>query len=225
MKLYRFRAMSPIENVLDIIVNERLHCAPYEELNDPLEGVFLSVFRYDPILRNLGLPGSWAGPFTLPPIINQATVTDLPFVSECRVCSLSATITDIRLWSHYAGRHTGVAIELELDVADELREVEYRDSLAEFSPSLLGGPTSKDVLRLKTKHWEYEREYRLLTKEEFYPIPGRITAIFLGLRTSELMTGVILRSVADSVPVYQTKVNLSSLDIEQGPPLNREVEQ
>ena len=224
MKLYRFRAISPIENILDIVVNKRLHGAPYEKLNDPLEGVFLSVFQYHPVMSNLGLSGSGIGSIKSPPIISQATVTDLPFVNECRVCSLSATMADIRLWSHYAGGHTGVAIELDLDAVDDLHEVEYRDSLAEFTPSLLGGPTSKDVLRLKTKHWEYEREFRLLTKQEFYPIPGRITAIYLGLRTSDLMAGVILRSVADSIPVYKTGVNLNSLEIEQSGPLNRGVE-
>ncbi len=221
MKLYRFRAISPIENVLDIIVNGRLHCAPYDKLNDPLEGVFLSVFRNDTVLSNLGLPGP---KFYLPnssPTISQASVIDLPFVNETRVCSLSATMADIRLWSHYAGGHTGVAIEIDFDAPDELHEIEYRDSLAEFTPALLGGPTSKDVLRLKTKHWEYEREFRLLTKEEFYPISGKITAIYLGLRTTELMATVILQSVADAIPVYRTKINIRSLEIEQSAPVNQ----
>ena len=224
MKLYRFRAMSSIENVLDIIVNEQLHCAPYDKLNDPLEGVFLSVIRNDSVLSNLGLSGS---KFTLPnspPTISQASVTDLPFANQTLVCSLSATMADIRLWSHYAGGHTGVAIEIEFDEPDELHEIEYRDSLAEFTPSLLGGPTSSDVLRLKTRHWEYEREFRLLTTEEFYPITGRITGIYLGLRTTELLAGVILRAVAAAIPVYRTKVNIRSLEIEQGAPLNRGVD-
>ncbi len=42
---------------------------------------------------------------------------------------------------------------------------------------------ASDVLALKTEHWSYEDEYRVITNEDFVPIFGAITAVFLEIRT------------------------------------------
>ncbi|MEI8205410.1 MAG: hypothetical protein WCG03_00870 [Kiritimatiellales bacterium] len=43
MLLYKYRSLENFEYVLDIILNEHLHCAPYENLNAPFEGIFKAV--------------------------------------------------------------------------------------------------------------------------------------------------------------------------------------
>lgn len=50
MKLYKFRSLDNIEFTFDILLNERLYCANYKDLNDPFEGIFRTTR-----LVNLGL--------------------------------------------------------------------------------------------------------------------------------------------------------------------------
>jgi hypothetical protein len=40
MLLYKYRGLSNLRYVADILCHERLYCAPYTELNDPFEGFF-----------------------------------------------------------------------------------------------------------------------------------------------------------------------------------------
>jgi len=44
MILYKYRSLEQFEYVLDILLNERLYCSYYKDLNDPLEGIYASVF-------------------------------------------------------------------------------------------------------------------------------------------------------------------------------------
>lgn len=43
------------------------------------------------------------------------SISELPLFENKTVCSLTASLSDIRLWSHYADGHTGVAIEIDID--------------------------------------------------------------------------------------------------------------
>ncbi len=36
--LYKFRSLENWKFVLDIVIHKRLHAAPFDELNDPMEG-------------------------------------------------------------------------------------------------------------------------------------------------------------------------------------------
>lgn len=38
--LYKYRAFSNFENLVDIIVNSRLYAASYDKMNDPMEGSY-----------------------------------------------------------------------------------------------------------------------------------------------------------------------------------------
>ncbi|MGR3174323.1 MAG: hypothetical protein ACUZ8N_06955 [Candidatus Scalindua sp.] len=40
MKAYKFRPASQIAFASDIIINKRLHCADWKNLNDPMEGTY-----------------------------------------------------------------------------------------------------------------------------------------------------------------------------------------
>ena len=215
MKLYKYRSLNNLEYTLDILLNERLHCAPYEKLNDPCEGLFLSVTR-------LGA-GFGVSPFASFPFAGTRTIKKPQSVSELhipehtRVCSLSASLNDVRLWSHYADGHTGIAIEIDFDALDkQLHQVEYVDQLREFGNTALATPEPTEVLRLKTIHWSYEQEYRLIDKVDYFPITGRITGVYMGLRTSPLLQELLLRTLPEAIPVYTTKLNETSITVEPG---------
>jgi len=210
MKLYKYRSLEQIEFTLDILLNERLHCAHYEKLNDPFEGLFLSVMHFDgPLnfgMNIFGLNGT---------VKNPQTISELPILGSARVCSLSASNSDVRLWSHYANGHTGIAIEIEVDEEkEELHGVEYVKELKELTYSLLTTPKAEEILRVKSKHWDYESEYRIITDQEFYSIGKSITGIYLGLRTPLLLRQMLLKSVGDAIPVFTTKLNEKTIEIE-----------
>ena len=42
---YKYKAPTPFEYIADILINERLYCAPYDQLNDPFEGIFLESIQ------------------------------------------------------------------------------------------------------------------------------------------------------------------------------------
>jgi hypothetical protein len=110
-----------------------------------------------------------------PAILNSLTpaVRDVIFqaLRSIGILSLSEIPDDLLMWSHYAATHTGFVLgfdsrhpyfnerKAESDELRHLRRVEYRDS----RPS--GPMTGFDgvaVLLVKSQHWAYEREWRIL---------------------------------------------------------------
>ncbi len=216
MKLYKYRSLANFDFVLDIVLNERLHCASYEKLNDPFEGVFLSAIHMP-----VGLPG--ISLFTGGRKFTRAkSISDLPSVRKARVCSLSASLNDVRLWSNYADGHRGVAIEIDFSgIENQACKVEYVTQLKEFGgATLLGGPESKDVLKLKTHHWAYEEEYRIISGQEYFPVHERVSAVYCGLRTTELHKQLLCRVVFPHIPVFSTRLNEKKVTVEPNNQLN-----
>lgn len=219
MKLYKYRSLDHLEYTLDILLNERVHCAPYDKLNDPFEGVFLAVSQWTDLFgsTNLGF-GSVGGGVS---IKTPQSISNFPVPGGTRVCSLSASLNDVRLWSHYANGLTGIAIEIDLDETEEkLHEVEYVKQFKEFSYGMLTAPESTEILRVKSHHWSYEKEYRVISKNEHYAVNGKLTAVFLGLRTPALMREMLIRSVGRRIPVFSTKLNENTIEIERDQLLN-----
>jgi hypothetical protein len=220
MKLYKYRSLANFDFVLDIVLNERLHCAPYEKLNDPFEGVFLSAIHMPLVLHGIAPPMVGGRKFT-----KSSSISELPFVGKTRVCSLSASLSDVRLWSHYADGHKGVAIEIDFSgIENQVFAVEYVPKLKEFGISLLASPESEDVLKLKTSHWEYEKEYRILAEQEYFPVHKRISAVYLGLRVAELHRQLLLRVVSLDIPVFSTKLNETRVTVEPNIQLNHDAD-
>ena len=171
MKLYKFRALDKLEYVLDILLNERLYCSTYEALNDPLEGLFYTI------INPLG---------TSKRLRQYKRIDDLPtYNSDLRICSLSSSFEDIRMWSHYANGHTGVAIEIDFENhINDVIEVNYESGLQKHGTTILAGATPTDVLSYKTEHWGYEEEYRIIINDNHYHFShGVIIAIVDNINT------------------------------------------
>lgn len=193
MLIYKYKSLSPLEHVLDVIVNERLFCAEYSELNDPFEGQFQATYY---ITKSFGA-GLLSARDKRIRMRRPKAIKELDLNTQhTRVCSLSMTSTDVRMWSLYANGHKGIAIEIDFSgIEENAKEVVYSTGLAEFGTSLLGGATPEDVLTRKTNHWEYEKEYRIIWKEPYFPITGRIRRVIVGYRAPEDLVN-LLRKVA-----------------------------
>ncbi|EKO3608639.1 DUF2971 domain-containing protein [Vibrio metschnikovii] len=190
MKLYKYRSIDDLWLTLDIILNKRLWCAKWDTLNDPLEG------RYE-ILFSPQSPKFYD-------IVNNKR--------DClRICSLSKSLDNFLLWSHYSSGHKGIAIEI--DIAEEhpdLCKVNYQP----FSPIFTEISQSHEDLRYlfqsKTEEWKYEKEYRIINENKYFYIDKPIKRIFIGPKVSEERFN-ILRSILPA----EVKLIKMELDITQ----------
>ena len=203
-KLFKYRAID--EYTARIFTHRELYFARPEQFNDPFESRFdLSyegtpeqrVRKFSRAVTHLHptwnsaqvrteaerLSGMWK------PGRDHTTALSKRFRSVHGVLSMSAVRDDILMWSHYADHHRGVCLEFKVDKADvflgaRMMEVVYSDDypvLRYFLDEELENVTT--VALRKTKHWEYEQEWRVVD-----PLHGNGPQVF----PPELLTGVIL---------------------------------
>ena len=174
MILYKYRGLSNLRYVADILCHERLYCAPYTELNDPFEGFF---YFEDRILEPCG---DWER------LYRRSDGSQLvgAELHGTRVCSLSSDPWEVRLWALYADSCRGVVFEIEFPEAlDQLHKVNYSRKL----PSFLEARSDLkpfEALTHKTAVWQYESEYRIITSDSFWNIQGQIRRVIVGPRCS-----------------------------------------
>lgn len=215
MKLYKYRSLQNLKIVLDILLSERLYCSTYDKLNDPFEGLFLTTISY-----GIGLPG---GLNIMPgmglgqgKVINNIKDINSESFQKTRICSLSSSINDVRLWSHYGDGHKGIAIEIDLPQEEtKLHEVTYNTELPSYSASILSDPHEHvKVLTNKTDHWAYEAEYRIINELEYFNITDKISAIYLGYRINNNDRDLLRKIVSTSIPFIETTINHHKIIVE-----------
>lgn len=211
MLLYKYRSLENIEFVLDIIKNDRLYCSSYSELNDPFEGVFNSVFD----ALSYTLP--WTIPLTakLEKFEEIQSIKGNLEVKHAKVCSLSKSLEDVRLWAYYADSHKGIVIEVDLPEKD-LFEVTYSPELAEFGDALEAKPSSTDVLSFKTDHWAFEDEFRIIQQDSYYSVAGNIKSIYAGVRLSDFHREILKNLLLPKgIPIIDTEVNPKTISVQR----------
>jgi hypothetical protein len=202
MKLYRYRPVNA--NTFSEIAEEQAWYSRYGELNDPFEGTYIN--------RS-----------------NEATFDLL--IQQFRVCCFSESNNNLLLWAHYAENHRGIC--LEYDIPDDLcrtqvLSVKYSKSQpvlekVERYPagSVVAGALSVNIDKeaalflTKSEDWKYEEERRVLRiaerqmeKGEKHPVPGKLSAVYFGLRTDEATKKIIFRlALPDSrIHFYQASL-------------------
>lgn len=199
--------MEQLSFLADILINERLFCGPYYSLNDPFEGQFLYAIHFPP---NELFP---AGLRT----VSLTSLEDIHGPEEygyARVCSLSADIKDVRLWSNYAGGHRGVAIEIDVtDSMQDFHKVNYTPKLPLYDDPKHAGPSLIMALTAKTIHWDYEKEYRVITANEFYPINGRIKRVIVGTRCKTTDIPIIQKLLPTGATLCRTRLDEDHTEI------------
>ncbi len=168
MRAFKFRSSSRIDFALDIIFNQRLHCADWSRLNDPMEGMFAysssSTTGEDP-----------------KKIVEQI----IREKERIKICSLAGTFDCHLLWAHYASGFSGVALEVELpENSSAVRRVTYRGVFAQFSIDRVAHPslTANEILSSKYREWEYEQEVRILHNQEWFSLDRPVTRVIAGHR-------------------------------------------
>lgn len=172
MKAYKFRSASQIEFILDIILNRRLFCSDWRKLNDPMEGVFAFSTNGDDTEAQRRVKG-----------IGDAK-------SRYKICSLSADFQSHLLWSHYAGGFDGVAIEVELPKKNpDVHRVKYRGVFEFLNMDTVfdEDTAARKILFSKYKEWKYEKEIRILSFDQYYPLIIPIRRVIAGHRMNDAL--------------------------------------
>ena len=117
----------------------------------------------------------------------------------------------------YADGHKGIVFKIDFSGLEKIYKVKYSEKLPwGLSNTILGfGEPIKphEVLSRKTKHWEFESEYRIIHESEFleegkhFDIKGRIKAVYLGTRISTTHRDLLTKIMQGKIPIYTTKIN------------------
>lgn len=188
--LYKYRAID--ENNIDwsskIFTHNELYFARIDQFNDPFDCKFdysfyanvgevkeysRSVLRWKYPSWNRHQREKWIAEHR-----KMFTKKDFKFVenlerekvdmlSEIGIYSLSRVPDDILMWSHYANCHRGFCLKFFDDPKDRFiarrQEIFYSDEYPIVNPI-----KDNDLVRFtkalltKAKHWEYEKEWRIL---------------------------------------------------------------
>lgn len=104
---------------------------------------------------------------------------------------LSRKNDNLLLWAHYTNQHEGCCVKLDLlndvDLFYRIRAVVYDDNYLSYN-YLRNHKGAFDTICHKSKAWEYEEEYRILSFNQIgaKPIkPGTVKEIYLGCRIKD----------------------------------------
>ncbi|WP_169446357.1 DUF2971 domain-containing protein [Leucothrix mucor] len=185
MKLYRYRSANI--NTFSEILNRCAWHSRLDKLNDPFEGIY----------------------------VNRSNLTDIDnLIEQLKVCCFSTDHENLLLWAHYSDNHEGVCLEYDL-TDDEFRGQFFKVKYSNHQPVLndikyfpKGHPSegflhinindkSASVFLTKSLDWEYEQEWRKFRISdnnavgEIAEVPGRLSAVYFGLRASKATKQII----------------------------------
>ncbi len=117
-------------------------------------------------------------------------------LNQVGVCSFSEVYDDILMWSHYADSHRGICIRFKASSITpffgEAQKVNYDDKYPIIDTlNDSDGQKLKKILFTKSKHWEYEYEWRITKRQEErrlenYEFPREfLNGVILGVKISD----------------------------------------
>ena len=201
MRAFKFRSAQNIEFALDIIINRRLFCADWKNLNDPMEGMFAystssNSQQVKRVVKGIG---------------NEKR--------RYKVCSLSADFQSHLLWSHYAGGFDGLAIEVDLpDQHPDIRRVEYRGVFAflDIDSVVDEDEAARRILFSKYQEWNYEQEIRVLSNEPFFELNRPIRRVIAGHRMNPaLLETLVVLCDREGIDVCTVGIGDEGLDADR----------
>lgn len=167
--LYKYRSLKDFKFFMDIVVNNRLYAAKYNELNDIREG----HYKHDGSLKKI-------------------TIDNIKGIKEdTRICSATTNTKSQPMWAHYADNHTGVVIGFRINDNEVRRELVKYDEIKKGVNNNLSGMQflADDILMHKEKDWKYEKEVRILKNtsdtNELVFIDIEIVKIIFGQRMAK----------------------------------------
>jgi hypothetical protein len=197
---YRYRSLERFDWIADIFLNKRFYAPKYSELNDPNEGYFYSLPETDKRLLEEIHEGK----------------------EQWRILSFSKKRDDVLLWAHYADKFKGICIKVVIEpCGDEVVLVNYdnfplifRNEAAKWTAAW-----SEMVFQEKAKPWKYEKEIRILTKNEYVtgPIGIKIEEVYFGVRIDPQHRRMLRHMIPVNIKCYDTRISEKTNKVVLGP--------
>lgn len=208
MQAYKFRPPSQFHFALDILFNQRLYCADWRFLNDPMEGLFAYSHRS-----------------TDERDYKKEVADIVNHEKQIRVCSLSRTFDCHLLWAHYAEGFSGLAIEVQLPEDDpRVRQVKYGGVFAGLH---FGGPVdtlaaAEAILSSKYEEWQHEQEVRVLSNADWFELRAPVKRVIAGHRMEPaLFRGLQIVCERQNIELCRTGIGDMGIDADYVPPLEK----
>lgn len=126
------------------------------------------------------------------------------------IFSISSKYNCPLLWSHYGDEHKGICIgySIPLDTRSSLFKVEYSNNKSIKASDLLKminrdydaqERVEKTILRTKSKHWSYEKEWRLIGAKGLSTLKIELKEVIFGIKCSEHIKELIVRILQDGI--------------------------
>ncbi|MBR5698454.1 MAG: DUF2971 domain-containing protein [Prevotella sp.] len=144
------------------LIESKMHASTFKELNDPMEGAFLTN------VDNQTIDAIRKGKEGL-------RIISMIEKKEDKPCNML-------MWSHYTDEHRGCCIEFHFSDEKELEKVHKVEYVKKIEISNI--IFEEEVLSRKFIDWKYEQEVRHLGQEESVPIV--IDKIYLGMRIDNM---------------------------------------
>ena len=192
--VYKYRGIfdKTFERDINSILENNFWSANPKEFNDVFETVTdnrSAIKLIESIGRKFGINSKQDIEF-----LNNNTDKVMSIDNRNGIYSLSKNSIDELLWAHYANRHNGYCIEYDLNILiNSIKEIEHYSSVTYSNTPVKVGwkdffsSNSKRLNKMgayKSKRWEYEQEYRIITntigKINYSPIS--VKSIYFGLR-------------------------------------------
>lgn len=136
------------------------------------------------------------------------------------------------LWSHYGESHKGYMLHLEINLDKYVQRKVLNDDLVPI-PVIYANDRQiwdvseyhsnemqhvYDLIRYKSKAWEYEYEIRLLSAKKygFIDTPGSwLKSIVIGLNADPKLRNILVAAGKDlGIPVYHAEMNSSEFNVD-----------
>lgn len=147
MRLFYFTKLEHLPSILETGIRS----SALESVNDPYE---ISAIKIYPNTKEL------------------IQLKDYPQIFNKRFICLSGSYNNSLMWAHYADKHKGVCLGIDIK-DDDVCKVTYSESILEiYGKESLSLKDALSILTTKYKGWEYENEFRVFTNnihEKFTP--------------------------------------------------------
>ena len=195
--LYKYRNIDI--NTLNLITEEKVKIRNFNYFNDPADPIIKLQIKELPEIKDM--------------------------INKIKICSLSSEYDNFLMWSHYSNEHKGICIAYDISKIKEynktiLKKVIYTKKIQIYKPynHIFENPTLNEeknfisLFYLKHKNWKYEKEYRIITYEDYDFINLPIKAIYFGMNADINHINLVKNFIKDkNIELYKMKPNENNL--------------
>lgn len=194
--LYKYASLEEPKYFLDTLVNSHIYVGAFNEMNDPMEGIYKSSEMLSSYIKEI---------FTYNKLM-------------LRFCALATNPYSTLMWAHYGRSNKGYCLELDVREHkddDNLVKINYSDDIPVVNNG--GDDEIKSLLSHKFKEWSYEHEWRYFVQDN-WDQPGsnkfwegvKIKRVLFGTRISDEdfdLYSRIIKKINPQIKVEKVKKN------------------